>query len=71
MAVHLHEFWTLPTTDSPNYKNMTQSGKGTVTLPIQESGLYRIGFKRKRKGRLGPYLFDSNVNGVPRRLKAK
>lgn len=53
LTVFLHKYWTLPNTKSPYHQSITHSGKGTVTFPIQESGLYSIGFRGKMLGAKG------------------
>jgi hypothetical protein len=53
LYVFMHKYWTLPSTDSPYHRSITQSGKGTVTFLIQESGLYHIGFKGNMLGAQG------------------
>ena len=44
LIVHLYKIGSMPTSDTPYYRVISQSGKGTVTFLIQESGLYRINF---------------------------
>jgi hypothetical protein len=34
----------MPSSDTPYHRLISESEKGTVTFPIQESGLYRISF---------------------------
>ncbi|WP_447961997.1 hypothetical protein [Nitrospira sp. Ecomares 2.1] len=44
LTIHLYKIGTAPSGDTPYHKMVSQSGRGTVTFPIQESGLYRISF---------------------------
>ncbi len=44
LVVHLHKLGSMPTNDTPYYRKISQSGKGTVRFPIQESGWYRMSF---------------------------
>ena len=44
LIVHLYKFGSMPTADTPYYRTIDHNGTGTVTFPIQESGLYRITF---------------------------
>jgi hypothetical protein len=45
LSIHLVKFGRLPSGNSPYFRKIGESGKGTVTFPIQESGLYHIGFR--------------------------
>lgn len=42
LIVHLYKFGSTPTSDSPYFHKINQSGKGTVQISIRESGLYRM-----------------------------
>jgi hypothetical protein len=44
LIVHLYKLGSLPTSDTPYYRKISQSGKGTITFPIQQSGWYRMSF---------------------------
>ena len=44
LIVHLYKFGSMPTSDSPYFHKINQSGKGTVLISIRESGLYRMNF---------------------------
>jgi hypothetical protein len=44
LVVHLYKVGSLPSNDPPHHKILSESGKGTVKFPIQESGLYRISY---------------------------
>ncbi len=42
LFVHLTKLGSMPTGDSPYSQKIFKSGKGTVTFPIQENGLYKM-----------------------------
>jgi len=44
LVVHLYKIGSMPSSETPYHRMISQSGKGTVKFPIQESGLYRISF---------------------------
>ncbi|GJL59072.1 MAG: hypothetical protein NPIRA03_19290 [Nitrospirales bacterium] len=44
LVVHLYKIGTMPSSETPYHRKISQSGKGTVKFPIQESGLYRMSF---------------------------
>lgn len=44
LVVHLYKIGSMPSSETPYHQRISQSGKGTVVFPIQESGLYRISF---------------------------
>ena len=44
LVVHLYKIGSMPSSDTPYHRMISESGKGRVNFPIQESGLYRISF---------------------------
>ena len=44
LVVHLYKIGSMPSNDTPYHRMISESGKGTMKFPIQESGLYRISF---------------------------
>lgn len=44
LVIHLYKIGTVPSGDTPYHTMVSQSGKGTIKFPIQESGLYRMSF---------------------------
>jgi hypothetical protein len=44
-VIHLYKIGSMPSSETPYHRMISQSGKGTVKFPIQESGLYRISFR--------------------------
>ena len=44
LVVHLYKIGSMPSSETPYHRMISETGKGTVKLPIQESGLYRISF---------------------------
>lgn len=45
LVVHLYKIGSMPSGETPYHQRISQSEKGTVVFPIQESGLYRISFR--------------------------
>lgn len=45
LVIHLYKIGSMPSSETPYHRLISQSGKGTVTFPIQENGLYRISFR--------------------------
>jgi hypothetical protein len=45
LTVHLYKIGSMPSSKTPYHRLISQSGKGTVVFPIQESGLYRMSFR--------------------------
>ena len=44
LIVHLYKMGSMPTSDTPYHRKISESGKGTVRFPIQESGWYGMSF---------------------------
>ncbi len=44
LIVHLYKLGSMPTSDTPYHRQISQGGKGTLRFPIQESGWYRMSF---------------------------
>ena len=44
LVVHLYKIGSMPSSETPYHRMISQNGKGTVKFRIQESGLYRLSF---------------------------
>jgi len=44
LVVHLYKIGSMPSSETPYHRMISESGKGTVKFPIQATGLYRISF---------------------------
>lgn len=44
LVVHLYKIGSMPSSETPYHRMISQSGKGTVKFHIQEGGLYRMSF---------------------------
>ncbi|MCB0384875.1 MAG: hypothetical protein KDD43_05735 [Bdellovibrionales bacterium] len=59
LVIHLYEIGTAPSGDTPYHKVVSQSGRGTIKFPIQESGLYHISFSGSVLGeKQGDWSYD-------------